>query len=115
MKRMRLRTKLMFGMLVILCVSVGLVASQAVLLFREDKSAYVFELNASQAIRVADEVHSSSTAIRLPLVATFGMPEASTVAITLIALGSLKMSIASWGNSAMTDLLFWCRGAESNC
>jgi len=56
MRRIGLRTKLLIGMFVILCVSIGLVASQAVALFRNDKSAYVFELNASRAIQIADEL-----------------------------------------------------------
>ncbi len=59
MKRVSLRTKLLLGMFVILSVSIGLVASQAVMLFQEDKSAYVFDLNASRAIRIADEIQSN--------------------------------------------------------
>ncbi len=34
-------------------------ASQAVTLFREDKTAYVFDLNASRAIRIADEIQAN--------------------------------------------------------
>jgi two-component system NtrC family sensor kinase len=57
--RLGLRAKLLTGMFLILCVSIGLVASQAVLLFQEDKSSYVFDLNASQAIKIADEVQAN--------------------------------------------------------
>ena len=56
MKRLGLRAKLLLGMFLILGVSIGLVAAQAVFLFQEDKSAYVFDLNASEAIRLADEI-----------------------------------------------------------
>ncbi len=59
MKRISLRSKLLVGMFVILSVSIGLVSSQAVMLFQEDKSAYVFDLNASRAIRIADEIQSN--------------------------------------------------------
>ena len=59
MRRISLRSKLLVGMFVILSISIGLVASQAVMLFQEDKSAYVFDLNASRAIRIADEIQSN--------------------------------------------------------
>ena len=59
MIRLGLRTKLLSGMFLILLVSIGLVAGQAVLLFQEDKSSYVFDLNASQAIRIADEIQTN--------------------------------------------------------
>jgi len=59
MKRISLRLKLLIGMFVILSISIGLVTSQAVMLFQEDKSAYVFDLNASQAIRIADEIQAN--------------------------------------------------------
>ena len=59
MTRLGLRAKLLIGMFVILCVSIGLVASQAVLLFQEDKSSYVFDLNASEAIKIADEIQAN--------------------------------------------------------
>jgi signal transduction histidine kinase len=53
---LRLRAKLLVGMFLILLVSIGLVSGQAVFLFVQDKSSYVFDLNASQAIRVAKEI-----------------------------------------------------------
>jgi two-component system, NtrC family, sensor kinase len=59
MTRLGLRAKLLIGMFLILAISIGLVAGQAVLLFQEDKSSYVFDLNASQAIRIADEIQSN--------------------------------------------------------
>ena len=59
MIRLGLRAKLLIGMFLILCISIGLVAGQAVLLFQEDKSSYVYDLNASQAIRIADEIQSN--------------------------------------------------------
>ncbi len=59
MRRISLRLKLLLGMFVILSISIGLVASQAVMLFQQDKSAYVFDLNASRAIRIADEIQSN--------------------------------------------------------
>ena len=59
MIRLGLRAKLLIGMFLILALSIGLVAGQAVLLFQEDKSSYVFDLNASQALRIADEIQSN--------------------------------------------------------
>ena len=59
MRRISLRSKLLVGMFLILSISLGLVASQAVMLFQEDKSTYVFDLNASRAIRIADEIQSN--------------------------------------------------------
>ena len=56
---LRLRTKLLVGMFLILLVSIGLVSGQAVFLFLQDKSSYVFDLNASQAIRVAKEIKAN--------------------------------------------------------
>ena len=52
MNRFGLRAKLLIGMFAILCVSISLVAGQAIILFQQDKSSYVFDLNASQAIRI---------------------------------------------------------------
>jgi signal transduction histidine kinase len=60
MKRFGLRAKLLIGMFAILCISIGLVAGQAVVLFQQDKSSYVFDLNASQAIRIADEIQANA-------------------------------------------------------
>jgi signal transduction histidine kinase len=73
-----LRARLVIAMLLIISVSLALVAGQAVLLFQEDKSSYVFDLNASRAIRIADEIQANvrhltekmrifSEAVRLPL------------------------------------------------
>jgi signal transduction histidine kinase len=73
-----LRARLVIAMLLIISVSLGLVAGQAVLLFHEDKSSYVFDLNASRAIKIADEIQANlrhltekmrifSEAVRLPL------------------------------------------------
>ncbi len=59
MKVLGLRAKLLIGIFLILCVSIGLVAGQAVLLFQEDKSSYVFDLNASEAIKIADEIQAN--------------------------------------------------------
>ncbi|HKN47774.1 MAG TPA: ATP-binding protein, partial [Candidatus Polarisedimenticolia bacterium] len=59
MKVLGLRAKLLLGIVLILCVSIGLVAGQAVLLFQEDKSSYVFDLNASEAIKIADEIQAN--------------------------------------------------------
>jgi len=59
MNRMGLRAKLLLAMFLIISVSIGLVASQAVLLFQQDKSSYVFDLNASRAIKIADEVQAN--------------------------------------------------------
>ncbi len=59
MNRLGLRAKLLIGMFLILGASIGLVASQAVLLFQEDKSSYIFDLNASQAIKIADEIQAN--------------------------------------------------------
>ena len=59
MRRIGLRSKLLMGMFVILGLSIGLVAYQAVMLFQEDKSAYVFDLNATRAIRIAGEIQSN--------------------------------------------------------
>src|SRR5437773_7400758 len=56
MNRLGLRAKLLLAMFLIISLSIGLVASQAVLLFQQDKSSYVFDLNASRAIKIADEV-----------------------------------------------------------
>ncbi len=54
--RIRLRAKLLITMLLIISASIGLMASQAILLFQEDKSSYVFSLNASRAIKISEEV-----------------------------------------------------------
>src|SRR6266704_3363091 len=59
MKRLGLRAKLLLAMFLIISLSIGLVASQAVLLFQQDKSSYVFDLNASRAIKIADEVQAN--------------------------------------------------------
>ena len=59
MNRFGLRAKLLIGMFAILCVSISLVAGQAIILFQQDKSSYVFDLNASQAIRISDEIQSN--------------------------------------------------------
>jgi signal transduction histidine kinase len=65
-------------MFLIISISIGLVATQAVLLFRDDKSSYILDLNASQAIKIAGEIQSNirhltekmrifSDAVRLPV------------------------------------------------
>src|SRR5438034_6652673 len=54
MNRLGLRAKLLLAMFLIISVSIGLVASQAVLLFQQDKSSYIFDLNASRAIKIAE-------------------------------------------------------------
>ncbi len=54
--RIGLRAKLLITMLLIISASIGLMASQAILLFQEDKSSYVFSLNASRAIKISEEV-----------------------------------------------------------
>jgi two-component system, NtrC family, sensor kinase len=59
MKRLGLRTKLLLAMFVIISLSIGLVASQAILLFQQDKSSYIFDLNASRAIKISDEVQAN--------------------------------------------------------
>ena len=59
MHRFGLRAKLLTAMFLIISLSIGLVASQAVLLFQQDKSSYVFDLNASRAIKIADEIQSN--------------------------------------------------------
>jgi len=59
MNRLGLRAKLLLAMFLIISVSIGLVASQAVLLFQQDKSSYIFDLNASRAIKIADEVQAN--------------------------------------------------------
>ncbi|HEV8701118.1 MAG TPA: ATP-binding protein [Candidatus Polarisedimenticolia bacterium] len=59
MSRLGLRAKLMIAMFVIIAVSIGMVASQAVLLFQQDKSSYIFDLNASRAIRISDEIQAN--------------------------------------------------------
>ncbi|MCZ6696154.1 MAG: hypothetical protein O7A63_06390 [Acidobacteria bacterium] len=59
MNRFGLRAKLLIGMFTILCASISLVAGQAIILFQQDKSSYVFDLNASQAIRISDEIQSN--------------------------------------------------------
>jgi len=56
MNRLGLRAKLLIGMFAVLCLSIGLVAGQAVMLFQQDKSSYVFDLNASQAIKIAGDI-----------------------------------------------------------
>jgi signal transduction histidine kinase len=73
-----LRSRLLLAFFLITGVSLGLVTGQAILLFQEDKTAYVFDLNASQAIKIADEIQANvrhltekmrifSEAVRLPL------------------------------------------------
>src|SRR5438093_12981202 len=59
MNRLGLRAKLLLAMFLIISVSIGLLASQAVLLFQKDKSSYIFDLNASRAIKIADEVQAN--------------------------------------------------------
>src|SRR6059036_1328325 len=59
MHRFGLRARLLSAMFLIISLSIGLVASQAVLLFQQDKSSYVFDLNASRAIKIADEIQSN--------------------------------------------------------
>jgi two-component system, NtrC family, sensor kinase len=59
MNRLGLRAKLLLAMFLIIGVSIGLVASQAVLLFQQDKSSYIFDLNASRAIKISDEVQAN--------------------------------------------------------
>ncbi len=59
MNRLGLRAKLLLAMFVIISLSIGLVASQAVLLFQQDKSSYIFDLNASRAIKISDEVQAN--------------------------------------------------------
>jgi two-component system NtrC family sensor kinase len=76
--RLGLRAKLLLAMFVIISLSIGLVASQAVLLFQQDKSSYIFDLNASRAIKISDEVRANirhltekmrifAEAVRLPV------------------------------------------------
>ena len=78
MKRLGLRAKLLLAMFLIISLSIGLVASQAVLLFQQDKSSYIFDLNASRAIKISDEVQANvrhltekmrifAEAVRLPV------------------------------------------------
>src|SRR5436309_2971763 len=59
MNRLGLRAKLLLAMFLIISLSIGLVASQAVLLFQQDKSSYVFDLNASRAIKISDEIQAN--------------------------------------------------------
>jgi len=59
MRRFGLRARLLSAMFLIISLSIGLVASQAVLLFQQDKSSYVFDLNASRAIKISDEIQSN--------------------------------------------------------
>src|SRR5882672_10107499 len=59
MNRFGLRAKLLFAMFLIISLSIGLVASQAVLLFQQDKSSYIFDLNASRAIKISDEIQAN--------------------------------------------------------
>src|SRR5437867_2466361 len=78
MNRLGLRAKLLLAMFLIISLSIGLVASQAVLLFQQDKSSYIFDLNASRAIKISDEVQANvrhltekmrifAEAVRLPV------------------------------------------------
>jgi signal transduction histidine kinase len=78
MTRLGLRAKLLIAMFLIIGIAIGLVSSQAVLLFQQDKSSYVFDLTASRAITIADEIQSNvrhltekmrifSDAVRLPV------------------------------------------------
>ncbi|HEU4403316.1 MAG TPA: ATP-binding protein [Candidatus Polarisedimenticolia bacterium] len=60
MTRLGLRAKLLIAMFLIIGVAIGLVASQAVLLFQEDKSSYIFDLNASRAIKISDEIQTNA-------------------------------------------------------
>src|SRR5882672_6749365 len=57
--RLGLRAKLLLAMFLIISLSIGLVASQAVLLFQQDKSSYIFDLNASRAIKISDEIQAN--------------------------------------------------------
>src|SRR6185295_3958983 len=59
MNRLGLRAKLLLAMFLIISLSIGLVASQAVLLFQQDKSSYIFDLNASRAIKISDEIQAN--------------------------------------------------------
>src|SRR5262245_21582811 len=59
MNRLGLRAKLLLAMFLIISVSIGLLASQAVLLFQQDKSSTIFDLNASRAIKISDEVQAN--------------------------------------------------------
>jgi signal transduction histidine kinase len=76
--RLGLRARLLIGLFLIVSVSLGLVAGQAVALFQQDKTSYVFDLNASRALKIADDVQANvrhltekmrifSEAVRLPL------------------------------------------------
>jgi signal transduction histidine kinase len=76
--RLGLRARLVIGLFLIVALSLGLVAGQAVALFQQDKSSYVFDLNASRALKIADDVQANvrhltekmrifSEAVRLPL------------------------------------------------
>ncbi len=78
MRHLGLRAKLLAGMFLIICTSIGLVATQAVLLFRDDKSSYILDLSASRAVKIADEIQANvrhltekmrifSDAVRLPV------------------------------------------------
>ena len=59
MKSLGLRAKLLIAMFLIISVAIGLVASQAVALFQQDKSSYIFDLNASRALKIAGEVQAN--------------------------------------------------------
>jgi signal transduction histidine kinase len=59
MNRFGLRAKLLLAMFLIISLSIGLLASQAVLLFQQDKSSTIFDLNASRAIKISDEIQAN--------------------------------------------------------
>ena len=59
MKRLGLRTKLLAVMFFVITASIGLLTFQAVVLFQEDKSLYIFDLNASRAIKISDEIQAN--------------------------------------------------------
>lgn len=59
MKRLGLRTKLLTVMFLVITASIGLLTFQAVVLFQEDKSLYIFDLNASRAIKISDEIRAN--------------------------------------------------------
>jgi signal transduction histidine kinase len=59
MIRLGLRARLLIAMFAVISVSIALISGQAVLLFQEDKSSYVFDLNASRALTVAGDVQAN--------------------------------------------------------
>ena len=59
MLRLGLRARLLIAMFLVISVAIALVSGQAVLLFQEDKSSYVFDLNASRALTIAGDVQAN--------------------------------------------------------